>query len=113
MVLETWNGGRHRPVCARHVFLLIPWVGITYWVAGGSPAALSGIAFMLALFAYQGSQRRPLATGGQGTALVVVVQWRTVEVNRHRRLAGHEETGVLIEHRSAEPVCLPRSPPTL
>ena len=31
--------------------LLIAWVGITYWVAGGSAAALSGIAFILALFA--------------------------------------------------------------
>jgi len=32
-------------------FLLIAWVGITYWLAGGSAAALSGIAFILALFA--------------------------------------------------------------
>src|SRR2546429_7411162 len=31
-------------------FLLIAWVGITYWLAGGSAAALSGIAFILALF---------------------------------------------------------------
>ena len=32
-------------------FLLIAWVGITYWLAGGSAAALDGIAFILALFA--------------------------------------------------------------
>jgi Zn-dependent protease/predicted transcriptional regulator len=32
-------------------FLLIAWVGVTYWLAGGSAAALSGIAFILALFA--------------------------------------------------------------
>jgi len=32
-------------------FLLIAWVGITYWLAGGSAAAVSGIAFILALFA--------------------------------------------------------------
>jgi len=32
-------------------FLLIAWVGITYSLAGGSAAALSGIAFILALFA--------------------------------------------------------------
>src|SRR3989449_6945320 len=32
-------------------FLLIAWVGITYWLAGGSAAALSGIGFILALFA--------------------------------------------------------------
>ncbi len=32
-------------------FLLIAWVGITYWLAGGAGAALSGIAFILALFA--------------------------------------------------------------
>src|SRR5256886_8378594 len=32
-------------------FLLIAWVGITYWIAGGSAAALDGIAFILALFA--------------------------------------------------------------
>src|SRR3989475_4032717 len=32
-------------------FLLIAWVGITYWLAGGSAAALEGIAFILALFA--------------------------------------------------------------
>jgi len=32
-------------------FLLIAWVGVTYWLAGGSSAALSGIAFILALFA--------------------------------------------------------------
>ncbi|HEV2750199.1 MAG TPA: site-2 protease family protein [Gemmatimonadales bacterium] len=31
--------------------LLIAWVGITYWLAGGSAAALDGIAFILALFA--------------------------------------------------------------
>src|SRR5438552_7154573 len=31
--------------------LLIVWVGITYWLAGGSAAALDGIAFILALFA--------------------------------------------------------------
>src|SRR5213593_2344342 len=33
------------------VFLLIAWVGVTYSLAGGSAAALSGIAFILALFA--------------------------------------------------------------
>ena len=32
-------------------FLLIAWVGVTYWLAGGSAAALSGIGFILALFA--------------------------------------------------------------
>jgi len=32
-------------------FLLLAWVGVTYWLAGGSAAALSGIAFILALFA--------------------------------------------------------------
>jgi len=32
-------------------FLLLAWIGITYWLAGGSAAALSGIAFILALFA--------------------------------------------------------------
>src|SRR2546430_4402313 len=32
-------------------FLLIAWVGVTYWLAGGSAAAPSGIAFILALFA--------------------------------------------------------------
>src|SRR3989454_4009823 len=32
-------------------FLLIAWVGVTYWLAGGSAAALSGIAFILPLFA--------------------------------------------------------------
>src|SRR2546429_10020131 len=32
-------------------FLLIAWVGITYWIAGGSAAALDGIAFILPLFA--------------------------------------------------------------
>lgn len=32
-------------------FLLIAWVGVSYWLAGGSAAALSGIAFILALFA--------------------------------------------------------------
>jgi len=32
-------------------FLLIAWVGVTYWLAGGSAAALSGIAFIIALFA--------------------------------------------------------------
>src|SRR6266849_5427805 len=32
-------------------FLLIAWVGVTYWLAGRSAAALSGIAFILALFA--------------------------------------------------------------
>jgi len=32
-------------------FLLIAWIGVTYWFAGGSAAALSGIAFILALFA--------------------------------------------------------------
>jgi Zn-dependent protease len=31
-------------------FLLVAWVGVTYWLAGGSAAALSGIAFILALF---------------------------------------------------------------
>ena len=31
--------------------LLLAWVGVTYWLAGGSAAALSGIAFILALFA--------------------------------------------------------------
>src|SRR5437870_9247063 len=51
MVLETWHGGRHRPLCTRHVLLLLAWVGVTYWLAGGSAAALSGIAFILALFA--------------------------------------------------------------
>src|SRR2546430_17686283 len=50
MVLETRNGGRDRPVCARHVFLLLAWVAVTYWIAGGSAAALSGIVFILALF---------------------------------------------------------------
>src|SRR5436305_8888139 len=32
-------------------FLLLAWVGVTYWLAGGSAAALDGIAFILALFA--------------------------------------------------------------
>src|SRR4029077_10665245 len=32
-------------------FLLIAWVGVTYWLAGGSAAALSGIAFIVALCA--------------------------------------------------------------
>src|SRR3989449_6262092 len=32
-------------------FLLLAWVGVTYWIAGGSAAALSGIGFILALFA--------------------------------------------------------------
>src|SRR3989442_5251176 len=32
-------------------FLLIAWVGVTYWLAGGRAAALSGIAFIIALFA--------------------------------------------------------------
>jgi len=32
-------------------FLLVAWVGGTYWLAGGSAAALSGVAFILALFA--------------------------------------------------------------
>src|ERR1700752_5400486 len=32
-------------------FLLIAWVGVTYWLAGGSAAAVSGVAFILALFA--------------------------------------------------------------
>ena len=32
-------------------FLLLAWIGITYWLAGGSAAALSGIVFILALFA--------------------------------------------------------------
>src|SRR5947209_14596331 len=31
--------------------LLLAWVGVTYWLAGGSAAALDGIAFILALFA--------------------------------------------------------------
>src|SRR5881397_1566649 len=31
--------------------LLLAWAGVTYWLAGGSAAALSGIAFILALFA--------------------------------------------------------------
>src|SRR5213596_4287574 len=31
--------------------LLLGWVGVTYWLAGGSAAALDGIAFILALFA--------------------------------------------------------------
>ena len=31
--------------------LLLAWVGVTYWLAGGSAAALSGIGFILALFA--------------------------------------------------------------
>src|SRR5438045_2423443 len=31
-------------------FLLLAWVGVTYWLAGGSAAALDGIAFILALF---------------------------------------------------------------
>src|SRR2546426_8093565 len=32
-------------------FLLLAWVGVTYWIAGGRAAALSGIGFILALFA--------------------------------------------------------------
>src|ERR1041385_3703495 len=32
-------------------FLLVAWVGVTYWLAGGPAAALEGIAFILALFA--------------------------------------------------------------
>src|SRR2546422_9332229 len=31
--------------------LLLAWVGVTYWLAGGGAAALDGIAFILALFA--------------------------------------------------------------
>ena len=31
--------------------LLLAWVGVTYWLAGGSAAAFDGIAFILALFA--------------------------------------------------------------
>src|SRR5881227_1107400 len=31
--------------------LLLAWVGVAYWLAGGSAAALDGIAFILALFA--------------------------------------------------------------
>src|SRR5881296_1546823 len=31
--------------------LLLAWVGVTYWLAGGSAAALDGNAFILALFA--------------------------------------------------------------
>src|SRR5689334_24475590 len=32
-------------------FLLVAWVGITYWIQAGSAAALEGVAFILALFA--------------------------------------------------------------
>ncbi|HKW41435.1 MAG TPA: site-2 protease family protein [Gemmatimonadales bacterium] len=32
-------------------FLLLAWIGITDWLAGGTAAALDGIAFILALFA--------------------------------------------------------------
>src|ERR1043165_8868267 len=32
-------------------FLLVAWVGVTYWLAGGPAAALEGIAFILAVFA--------------------------------------------------------------
>src|SRR5256885_937527 len=33
------------------LLLLLAWVGVTYWLAGGSAAALSGIGFILSLFA--------------------------------------------------------------
>lgn len=32
-------------------FLLLAWVAVTYWLRGGSAAALDGIAFLVALFA--------------------------------------------------------------
>jgi Zn-dependent protease len=32
-------------------FLLVAWVGVTHWLDGGGAAALSGVAFILALFA--------------------------------------------------------------
>src|SRR5256885_15482778 len=35
-------------------FLLLAWVGVTYWLAGGSAAALDGIAVILALVACVG-----------------------------------------------------------
>src|SRR5690349_12287170 len=32
-------------------FLLVAWVGVTYWIQAGSAAALEGVGFILALFA--------------------------------------------------------------
>src|SRR3989442_10557532 len=34
--------------------LLLAWVGVTYWLAGGSAAGVDGNAFILALFACGG-----------------------------------------------------------